>query len=121
MGNIARQDESMAPIELTEEDLALREIAKKYGLHIADVEKLHREFNKIDVDRSGSLEKSEFEKVYRALTNLPAEVEIPRRRIDELIDEVDADDSGTVDFEEYLMICVELSVVQAKARVQEFL
>lgn len=105
------QSSNLDKIEVSAEELQNRNMAKKFGLHIADVEKLSQTFKKIDTNKSGTLERDEFDWVYRDITGLGPDVEIPRKRIDELLDMVDQDRSGTVDFEEYLMVCVQLGIV----------
>jgi len=78
----------------------VRALAKKYGVPVDDAEMLRDKFKIFDEDESGYIDKGEFKKVLTAFMGPKAE--ISKERFDAYWRDVDQDNSGEVDFEEFL-------------------
>jgi len=83
----------------------LREVSKKLSLDNLKVESLWKEFKKLDQDSSGSLDQEEFKVIVQQIlspTNPRADkVEVPEKVMHKFWIEVDTDNSGSVNFEEF--------------------
>jgi hypothetical protein len=66
---------------------------------------LRFEFNRFDVDNSNTIDKDELRQVVK---NLSGGVELTDQQLTELMDEVDDDCSGEIDWEEYLELIINL-------------
>lgn len=87
---------------LTEQETAMRRIAKQYGLRPDYVDMIKRCFDAYDTDHSGEVDINEFKQVlYRAL-KVPPHLELPQSRITYFWSQIDTDASGTAAFEEFL-------------------
>jgi Ca2+-binding EF-hand superfamily protein len=71
------------------------------GLSDADVEKLWRAFSVFDTDKNGTASVEELGAVMRSLGQAPSAAELQ-----ELIEEVDLDHSGSVDFDEFKTLMI---------------
>ena len=65
----------------------------------AKIKKYQRAFHEFDEDNSGEIDCVELQKVFNALGQTPTEAEVKA-----MIDEVDADGSGTIGFDEFLTL-----------------
>lgn len=99
-------------IEVSEEEKFLREVSKTYGIHVSEVERLKKMFDKFDEDKSGEIARDEFNKMYRALENIPESMELPDRVIERSWQKVDVDQSGNISFEEFLYLVCDLGLIQ---------
>ncbi|CAE8668034.1 unnamed protein product [Polarella glacialis] len=88
---------------LTSEQREFRKLCREKGMNILDVERYRQYFNEFDIDRSGTVEKHEFEALVRKCAKVRANVEIPSSRFQQLWKDCDQDGSGEVTFEEFLM------------------
>jgi len=79
-----------------------RDLARRYNLSIAEVDSVHAKFELFDEDGSGVIEFNEFEKLLYKLMKVPAEEEIPARRLQHFWREIDIDGNGSVCFAEFL-------------------
>lgn len=88
-----------------EESKRIREFSKNFGADILDVEKVWKEFKRLDEDQSGTLEREEFAVlIQRQLApggGAGGASEVAPRVIDKFWMEVDADGDGVVSFEEF--------------------
>lgn len=87
---------------LTPEQIVTRDLAKKYDLDAAQVDKVREKFDAFDEDGSGEIEHDEFEKLLYVLMKIPAKQELPASRVKHFWTECDLDGSGGIDFEEFL-------------------
>ncbi|CAD7949312.1 unnamed protein product [Amoebophrya sp. A120] len=85
---------------LPPEIIEVRALAKKVGVSVDDAEMLRAKFNEFDVDGSGFIDKDEFKGVLKAF--MGSRNEISKERFDAYWRDVDQDNSGEVDFEEFL-------------------
>lgn len=85
-----------------ESEKAIREVAKKLGEDSCQVEKMWKEFHKLDGDGSGVLEYPEFEKLM-SHTLAPGErnPDIPKKVLHMFWLDIDSDCSGGITFEEF--------------------
>eukprot|EP00440_Ansanella_granifera_P051769 gb/GFBE01056127.1/.p1 GENE.gb/GFBE01056127.1/~~gb/GFBE01056127.1/.p1 ORF type:complete len:593 (+),score=92.28 gb/GFBE01056127.1/:1-1779(+) len=88
-------------IALPQESRDHRNMARKLGIDIIDVDRYKRAFDKYDVDRSGAIDQEEFGKLLYDLLKVPSGHVLPQERIVGLWREADADGSGEMDFEEF--------------------
>jgi len=79
-----------------------RDFAKKYKLSVADVDTVRAKFLSFDEDGSGRIEFNEFQQLLCTLMKIPRGQELPANRIQHFWQEIDADRSGDVDFDEFL-------------------
>merc|ERR1712139_148853 len=96
-------DETAEDLELTEDDLKIREIARSMDISIPDVEKVQCVFKKYDADGSGQMEKDEFEEMMTELICVGRlkGLTVPQGLLDDQWRSVDHDGSGEVEFEEF--------------------
>merc|ERR1712187_1004283 len=81
----------------------IRKIARKHGLPIVAVERYKTSFDTFDEDESGMIEYDEFEKLLCALIKVPKDLNLPTSRVRQFWTETDADGSGAIGFEEFLL------------------
>jgi len=86
----------------SKEQREIREIARKLGLSIPEIENLKSSFDRFDEDNSGAIDMHEFENVLGVLLKVPPHVQIPPCRIRRFWQEMDADNSGQISFEEFV-------------------
>jgi len=87
---------------IPESEKLIREVAKKLGKNTIMIEKIYREFNKLDADNSGFLEFPEFEQLMvHELSPDKKSAQVPRKVLQKFWIDIDADDSGGVSFEEF--------------------
>jgi len=98
-------------VEISEDQQFLRQVAKQYGLHLQDVERMKEMFDKYDTDKSGEICREEFDLMFRELESIPAEMEIPTRVIGPAWKKVDSDESGSIQFEEFLDLAADLGLL----------
>eukprot|EP00746_Dinoflagellata_sp_MGD_P008940 gnl/MRDRNA2_/MRDRNA2_117990_c0_seq1.p1 gnl/MRDRNA2_/MRDRNA2_117990_c0~~gnl/MRDRNA2_/MRDRNA2_117990_c0_seq1.p1 ORF type:complete len:1018 (-),score=196.38 gnl/MRDRNA2_/MRDRNA2_117990_c0_seq1:43-3096(-) len=87
---------------LPAEQRETREVARKYGLSVVEVEQLKQTFDSYDEDGSGRIEFHEFKTMLHALMKIPKGLELPGIRLRQFWQEIDEDKGGDVDFEEFL-------------------
>lgn len=90
-------------VTLDKEQREIREIARRYGLPLVEVESTKRTFDGFDTDGSGQIDVEEFTKLLYKLVKVPPSLELPASRIKAFWTEIDADGSGEVNFEEFLV------------------
>jgi len=80
-----------------------RDLCRKHSMPLCTVEKYKRHFDEFDLDSSGSIDQAEFENLIKKCSKVPANVEVPRKRFEQLWKECDANANGEIDFEEFLV------------------
>lgn len=80
----------------------VRNIARKHGFPLIEVERMKKQFDMYDEDGSGEIEMAEFEMLLYRLLRVPRNEELPPNRVRQFWQEIDQDRSGQVDFEEFL-------------------
>lgn len=81
----------------------IRDIARRSGLPLVEVESIKRMFDSFDSDGSGEIEIEEFTKILYKLLKVPTNLELPASRVRAFWSEIDCDGSGDVNFEEFLL------------------
>jgi len=80
----------------------IREVAKKTGSDNMCIESIYKQFTALDNDKSGHLDKAEFQiLIERQITQGSDVQELPAKVLDKLWLDIDADGSGMVSFEEF--------------------
>lgn len=87
---------------LTETERWLRQMAKKYGVSTDSVDSIKHWFDTYDVDHSGQIDLEEFGLVLHKALKVPPHLELPLTRVHHFWKEIDADGSGSANFEEFL-------------------
>ncbi|CAE7591207.1 unnamed protein product, partial [Symbiodinium natans] len=82
------------------DDLTL-ELAKKHHCCCIDMDKVKHQFDCYDLDRSGQIDYSEFEKMMLKLLHVSERSDLPQNRIQRFWCELDKDRNGYVDFTEF--------------------
>uniref|UniRef100_A0A7S4WJD9 EF-hand domain-containing protein n=1 Tax=Alexandrium monilatum TaxID=311494 RepID=A0A7S4WJD9_9DINO len=90
------------------EERRLRSIAKDSGMCIVDVERIKVNFDKFDLDRSGTIDEKEFRNMIISLMKVKNPADVSAKRLHRYWCEVDVDRSGAVRFEEFLQWYVNL-------------
>jgi len=93
-------------VSVDEDGRHIRRLARKHGMHHADVEKYRRIFNSFDSDGSGTIDGSEFEKLLCVCTKVPQNIGLPPARVKHLWQIADMDGDQEIDFEEFLTFYV---------------
>eukprot|EP00397_Hematodinium_sp_SG-2012_P020723 GEMP01021366.1.p1 GENE.GEMP01021366.1~~GEMP01021366.1.p1 ORF type:complete len:472 (+),score=141.66 GEMP01021366.1:176-1591(+) len=92
------EDEFFAPIEVSPEEQMIRDLSKKYNVHIDKVEQLYEMFSKYDEDGTGCIDQHE---VVSLLTELQDGQELRPDEVTTAMLELDQDRSGVVEFTEF--------------------
>lgn len=87
---------------LTDQQKEVRRLARRHSIALGDAENLRQSFEKYDEDKSGAISKTEFANILKEIIKV-RNGEIPQERFDHYWREVDVDQSGTIDFEEFLL------------------
>jgi Ca2+-binding EF-hand superfamily protein len=95
--------ETAPDLELSSQELEIREIARNLQIPIPDVEKVKKVFDKYDADGSGQIEKDEFKLMMTDLVCVGKlkGLEVPNGLLEDQWLSVDHDGSGEVDFDEF--------------------
>mmetsp|Transcript_13269 Transcript_13269/g.42800 ORF Transcript_13269/g.42800 Transcript_13269/m.42800 type:complete len:216 (+) Transcript_13269:1-648(+) len=83
--------------------IMLRGIARKHELSFIDIEVLYNRFHYIDKDGSGTIEEQEFRVLLMQIFGAKDRWDIPVQRLTFFWQQVDHDNSGAVDFEEFII------------------
>lgn len=86
-----------------ETDKELRKLAKENCIPLPDVESIFKEFGKFDEDKSGQIEKAEFQDLVCTLMRTKDRTNIPQKRLDALWKDADTDGGGSLNFAEFLL------------------
>jgi Ca2+-binding EF-hand superfamily protein len=89
---------------LTPEQREIRDVARRFDIaDTSEIERMKGVFDEFDLDRSGTVDFEEFEKLLHKLLKVPAHLELPTARVKQFWCETDLDDSGSINFEEFLV------------------
>merc|ERR1712190_21258 len=80
----------------------IRGLAKEHNITIPDIEHIWKEYEKFDQDRSGDIDRCEFQELIRVLLRSRDVYDMPKERLDRFWCDVDADKDGTINFSEFL-------------------
>jgi len=80
-----------------------RNLAKKYGIAINEVDDIKRKFDEFDLDGSGVIEYDEFRQLMLKLFEVKNPSDMPEPRIQFFWNSLDTDGGGDADFEEFLV------------------
>jgi len=87
---------------LNDDQRFIRRIARRFGVTVPDIEFVKARFDEFDVDKSGSIEYSEFYALLGVLLNLTDLDSLPESRVKSFWRELDDDNSGNIDFQEFI-------------------
>lgn len=87
---------------LTKDQRMMRDVARKFSMPHSEIERFKAKFDEFDLDGSGEIDFSEFEKILAQLLKVPAHLELPASRLKQFWQETDSDGTGTINFEEFL-------------------
>jgi hypothetical protein len=104
-----------ASLNLTQDDEFLLNLAKKHSMKQPDVERYHSIFKESDEDESGCIDFWEFPQVLYKCAKIPPRIGLPPSRVNQLWRIADADGSGEIDFEEFLVFYRKYFDVSANA------
>ncbi|CAJ1383305.1 unnamed protein product [Effrenium voratum] len=88
---------------LTNAQMEVRELARKYELPIIEVEQYKKKFDFFDEDSSGYIDYAEFRTLLNALVKLPGNCELPPSRVQQFWAEADRERKEAVSFEGFLI------------------
>jgi len=89
-------------VSTSEFDLCFR-LARQYGLSPDQIKDRRKEFLELDLNNSGQLCRSEFEEAIRLRCKIPIDEDIPDHMLLRSWGLADRNESGSLDFEEYLL------------------
>lgn len=85
-------------------DREARRLARVYGIHLLDVERLRRLFDSYATqETSRVITQDRFSQVIRGILKVSDPSDVPQSRLERYWREIDLDGSSTVDFEEFLI------------------
>ncbi|CAL1171050.1 unnamed protein product, partial [Cladocopium goreaui] len=84
-----------------EGDELTMELAKKHGCSYTDLTKVRLKFDSYDLDKSGLIDFLEFEHMIHQLLHCSTRSDLPKNRILRFWHEIDRDQNGSVDFQEF--------------------
>mmetsp|Transcript_71381 Transcript_71381/g.152531 ORF Transcript_71381/g.152531 Transcript_71381/m.152531 type:complete len:561 (-) Transcript_71381:104-1786(-) len=80
----------------------IREITRAFGLYVSDVDAIKRIFDKYDTEKNGCLDQEEFRVMLADLMHVELS-EMPKKKIQVYWCEIDLDQDGGVNFDEFLI------------------
>jgi Ca2+-binding EF-hand superfamily protein len=86
-----------------EEEQWKRRMSRTLGIPLVDLDMYKRNFDKFDADGSGTIDREEFYDMLLKCLKLPKRIGMPSKRVQQLWLAADADKSGDVDFEEFVV------------------
>lgn len=92
-------------------DKEMRAVAREQGIHINDVEKVRRVFDKFDTDGSGIIDEHEFIEIVYLLMKVREPADISPQKLKRYWREVDTDLSGHVCFKEFLVWYTKMQLI----------
>lgn len=92
--------EALKP-KAAEGDELTMDLAKKHGCSFTDLTKVRLKFDSFDLDKSGVIEFVEFEHMIHQLLHCSTRSDLPKNRILRFWHEIDRDQNGHVDFQEF--------------------
>jgi len=87
---------------LTEEQRAVRSMARKYDMAISDADSYKKCFDKHDLNSSGLIDSTEFEALLNKMIRIPGGCSLPEKRVEQLWREADEENNGTINFWEFV-------------------
>jgi len=84
------------------EEVELRELAKHKNIPMYGLEACKRVFDSVAGSHRAEIDKVRFQQVVRKLMQVPADVDLPLRRFEKLWMEVDSNEDGRANFEEFV-------------------
>merc|ERR1711997_119742 len=87
---------------LTAAQRTIRKIARSFKKPVPEVEAIKKQFDRFDMDGSGSIEFPEFSELLCVLLGVKDISSLPESRIRSFWREIDVDCSGIVDFSEFI-------------------
>jgi len=84
-------------------EMQIRRFARQHNVNILDLEHIWKQYAKFDWDRSGDISKREFQDLLRVLLKSRSRDDISRERLDHFWNDADSDQSGSINFEEFLI------------------
>lgn len=90
-------------VNLTAEQIDMRDLARKHGMAHAEVEQYKKSFDKFDTDGSGFISRDEFEAILSKCARLPQGTGLPQQKVQTLWRLADSDGSHALDFQEFLV------------------
>jgi len=92
-------------VMLTKQQREIREVVRKFQMKMspAEIERMKVTFDQFDLDGGGTIDSGEFEKMLHTMLKVPAHLELPSARVKTFWTEIDSDNSGEIDFEEFLV------------------
>jgi len=79
----------------------MRQVARKCGVPVVDIEHYKRHFDKFDTNLSGFIEMDEFQHLLHKLLKVPEGQSLPHSRVMSLWRTADSNGNGEIDFEEF--------------------
>eukprot|EP00913_Durusdinium_trenchii_P022556 g21187.t1 len=86
-----------------ERDREARKLARQHGIHLLDVERLRRVFDRHSSQTDRVITQDRFGHVIRSILKVTDPSDVPSSRLERYWREIDLDASGTVDFEEFVI------------------
>jgi hypothetical protein len=87
-------------VEISEEEMMLRALAKSTGVAIIDAEMIYKEFKEFDTDNSGTMDASEFRNM---MIKMHGGMEPTPTQLRNALAQIDEDRSGDIDFPEFFV------------------
>lgn len=92
-----------ATVMLSPRSRQVRDVAKRHGIGLVDMDRYRAVFDEVDVDGSGHIDVEEFTNAVCRLVRVPAGLELPAKRVQILWKEADTDGTGKLDLEEFIV------------------
>jgi len=91
------------PLQLEAEELELRRLARRLGLHASEMDWYKRRFDRFDTDGSGEVDRQEFEQMLYTCLDIPRHIGLPQSRMQQMWLDADTDGEGQLDLEKFVV------------------
>lgn len=91
------------PLQLEAEELELRRLARRLGVHASEMDWYKRRFDKFDTDGSGEIDRQEFEQMLYTCLSIPGHIGLPQGRVLQMWSDASTDAGGDLDLEKFVV------------------
>lgn len=107
-------------MNLTKEEIRVRNVGARLGVPVGDMDQYKAMFDKFDEDKSGVIDRWEFNELMHILMKIPKGHRIPNNRLHHFWKECDLNGNGNVDLHEFVSFYVKNFSIDSLNPMQDY-